>query len=104
LTRFVIDASSVLAGVLGRPGSTPALVLIARSEALFEAVVCPRLVAEVRRGLAKDYFRARLDADAAEEILSVIEEVSIMLPDPPEGLCPGNCVWAGSSTGSRGGG
>lgn len=82
MSRFVVDASTLLAGVAGRPASTPALILAALSEASFEAIVCPQLIAEVRGGLAKDYFRRRLDEEAANDIVTVIEEVSIAFPDP----------------------
>ncbi|MHB2001204.1 MAG: PIN domain-containing protein [Solirubrobacteraceae bacterium] len=59
MTRLVIDASVLLSGIASSPGSgsPPALILDALTDMGFEAVVSPRLIAEVNRGLQKPYFK-----------------------------------------------
>lgn len=82
MTRLVVDASSLLAGVIGRSEGTPALILSALIESSFEAVVCPRLLDEVVRGLGSEHFRARLREGQAEDILGAISESAVHFPDP----------------------
>lgn len=48
----------------------------------FEAVVCPRLLGEVRRGLSRPYFLARIDPADAERAVREIARASIQLRDP----------------------
>lgn len=82
MRRLIVDASAVLAGVVGRREGTPALVLAALIESQFEAVVCPRLLAEISRGLASERFRERLKEGQAGDIVAAISESAIHLPDP----------------------
>ena len=77
-----MDASTLLAGVAGRPDGTPALILSAVLDSEFEAVVCPLLLDEIRRGLASQHFRRRLTQGQAEDIVAAISETAIHFPDP----------------------
>jgi putative PIN family toxin of toxin-antitoxin system len=79
-----VDASTLLAGVAGRPEGTPALILSAVLDSEFDAVVCPHLLGEVRRGLASEHFRHRLQVGQAEDIVAAISEAAIHFPDPEE--------------------
>lgn len=81
MRRLLVDASTLLAGVAGRPQGTPALLLSALVESKFEAVVCPQLLDEVARGLAGKYFRERVDEQRAKDILASIAEAAIHFPN-----------------------
>jgi predicted nucleic acid-binding protein len=59
------------------------LLAAARAEA-FEVVACPLIFTEFRRGLAKPYFRDRVSATDAEELLDAFELLALVLPDPAE--------------------
>jgi predicted nucleic acid-binding protein len=61
LTRLVIDASALLSGIVGTDPSPPARLVDALFDGNFEAVVCPKLLGEVRRGLSQPYFLSRID-------------------------------------------
>jgi uncharacterized protein len=50
----------------------------------FEAVVCPRLMTEVRGALTNDYFRKRFDPADLAEIVVAVEEAAIGCEDPKE--------------------
>jgi hypothetical protein len=57
LTRLVIDASTLVSGITGsRSESPPCLIFDALAERSVDAVICPRLLDEVERGLRKPYF------------------------------------------------
>jgi putative PIN family toxin of toxin-antitoxin system len=79
---FVVDASTLLAGVVGRPEGTPALILPALIDSKFDALACPRLLAEVSRGLESRHFRARLEEGQAADIVAAISESTVHLRDP----------------------
>jgi uncharacterized protein len=83
LTRLVLDTSVLLSGAVSAPTSPPAVLLTAARAATFEVVACPRLFLEFERGLQKDYFRSRLDAAEAAELLDAFHLLCITLPDPP---------------------
>jgi len=83
LTRLVVDTSTLLSGLVSAPTSPPALLLGAARAGRFDLVICPRVLAEVERGLGKDYFRARIDARAAAAALDAFRRLAITLPDPP---------------------
>ena len=82
MRRFVVDASTLLAGVIGRPDGTSALILAALIDAQFDALVCPRLLGEVSRGLESKHFRARLKEGQAADVIAAISQSAIHLPDP----------------------
>lgn len=82
MTRFVVDASALLSGVISVSPSPPALILEAMWNEIFEPVICPQLIAEVRRGLSRPYFDAQIDEAEAESIIAAFERASLVLPDP----------------------
>jgi len=83
LKRFVVDASTLVSGVASRPtGSAPALLLSAVIDVDFEAVVCPRLMEELKQALTNAYFRDRFGAEELEEIAEALEETVVMREDP----------------------
>lgn len=49
---------------------------------MFEAVVCPKLLAELRKALRKPYFRDKLSAEEARKAVKRIEMVAVALEDP----------------------
>ncbi len=82
MTRLVVDASALLSGIAGSPSGPPALLLAALHRQEFVPVVCPHLLDEVRRGLAKGYFRDRVEPAAADRVVRLIAQASIQLRDP----------------------
>ncbi len=82
MTRLVIDASALLSGIVGTDPSPPARLVDALFAGEFEAVVCPTLLGEVRRGLSRPYFLSRIDPADAERAVREIARASIQLRDP----------------------
>jgi putative PIN family toxin of toxin-antitoxin system len=83
LKRLVIDASTLVSGITGsRSESPPCLIYDALSEMSVEAVICPRLLDEVERGLRKPYFRDSIDDQEIAEAISIIRDAGTMLDDP----------------------
>jgi hypothetical protein len=62
--------------------SPPALLLAAIHNGDLEAVACPLLIQEVREGLQKRYFPAKLNALEAMEAVEAYVDVSVMYEDP----------------------
>lgn len=50
----------------------------------FEAVVCPKLLGELRKALRKPYFRERVSAEEARKAVKRIQAVAIALADPTD--------------------
>jgi len=85
LKRLVIDASTLVSGITGsRNESPPCLIFDAVSEMSVEAIICPRLLAEIERALRKPYFRNRIADEEIAEAVSIIRDAGIMLPDPTD--------------------
>jgi uncharacterized protein len=82
LTRVVIDASALLSGIVGNDPSPPARLIDGLFDGHFEAVVCPLLLREVRRGLSRPYFLDRIDPADAERAVREIASASVQLRDP----------------------
>lgn len=82
MTRLVLDTSVLLSGAVSAPTSPPAVLLAAARTATFEVVACPRLLLEFERGLEKPYFRSRIDAAQASELLDALQLLCITLSDP----------------------
>jgi uncharacterized protein len=82
LTRLVVDASALLSGIVGVDATPPARLVDALLDGHFESVVCPQLLGEVRRGLTRPYFLARIDPADAERAMREITIASIQLRDP----------------------
>ena len=82
MTRVVIDTNVLLAGFITAPESPPAVLLNALERGQVEAVACPKLLDELEQGLAKPYFRARLDPSVAARAVQAVRSASIVLADP----------------------
>jgi putative PIN family toxin of toxin-antitoxin system len=82
LKRLVIDASTLVSGITGsRSESPPCLIYDAVSEMSVEAIICPRLLAEVERALRKPYFRELIEDKEIVEAISIIRDAGIMFDD-----------------------
>lgn len=82
MKRVVVDANVLLSALVGNPEAAPAILLEAIHDHAVEMVACPTLIAEVRETLTEPYFRALLDQGEAEQAVSAIERVAVMLNDP----------------------
>ncbi len=82
MTRLVLDTSVLLSGVVAASTSPLGRLLAAARTETFELLACPLLFEEFRRGLAKPYFRERVTAAEADELLDAFELLAIALPDP----------------------
>lgn len=83
MKRLVIDASTLVSGITGsRSESPPCLIYDAVSEMSVEAVICPRLLDEIERGLRKPYFRESIEEQEIAEAVSIIRDAGTMLDDP----------------------
>jgi putative PIN family toxin of toxin-antitoxin system len=85
LKRLVIDASTLVSGITGsRLESPPCVIYEAVSEMSVEAIVCPRLLAEVERALRKPYFHDLIEDEEIAEAVSIIRDAGTMLNDPAD--------------------
>jgi putative PIN family toxin of toxin-antitoxin system len=82
LSRVVIDANVFLAGFVGESESPPAVLLNALERGQVEVLACPQLLNELEAGLAKPYFRTRLDHAQARRAVEAIRSATIALADP----------------------
>lgn len=83
MTRAVIDTGVLVAGIISPAGAPASLV---RSWRLgeFDLIVCPMLLAELRRVLAYPKVRRYLTEDQAGRLLLAIENAALTLPDPDQ--------------------
>jgi putative PIN family toxin of toxin-antitoxin system len=85
LRKLVVDPNVLASGIPWREDSSPPKLLVdAIEDQLFEAVVCPRMVSEVRKTLRKPYFRKRMEDDERESALAMLETAGAMRADPEE--------------------
>jgi putative PIN family toxin of toxin-antitoxin system len=82
LKRVVVDSNVLLSALVGNPEAAPAILLKAIHDHAVEMVACPMLIAEVRENLTEPYFRALLDNGEAEQAVTALERVAVMLDDP----------------------
>ncbi len=82
MKRVVVDPNVLLSALVGNPEAAPALLLEAIHDHAVEMVACPTLIAEVRENLPEPYFRTLLNQGEAEQAVSAIERVALMLDDP----------------------
>jgi putative PIN family toxin of toxin-antitoxin system len=82
LSRFVLDANTLLSAFVGHPGAPPATLLEGVRSGKLEAVACPALIAEVRKNLGKPYFLTRLPEPDAREAIEAYVDLAVMLDDP----------------------
>lgn len=82
MTRLVLDTSVLLSGAVAAPASPIGRLLAAARAGTFELIACPLIFEELRRGLAKPYFRDRVTAVEAGELLDAFELLAVVLSDP----------------------
>lgn len=82
MTRLVLDTSVLLSGAVATSTNPLGRLLTAARAGSFELIACPRVFKDFRRSAAKPYFRNRLTAAEADELLDAFELLAIMLPDP----------------------
>lgn len=82
MKRVVIDPNVVLSALVGKPDAAPAVLIDAVHDHGLEMVACSMLMTEVRENLEEPYFRALLDQREAEQVVSALERVAVMLADP----------------------
>ena len=82
MTRLVLDTSVLLSGAVAAPTSSLSRLLVAARAGTFEMVACPLIFEELRRGLAKPYFRKRVSAEEADELLDAFQLLAVALPNP----------------------
>jgi hypothetical protein len=81
--RAVIDTNVYVAALLSREG-TPARIIGALADGLFDAIVCPRLLAELEGVLARPKIARHASPDIARGYVEWLTRVAIVEPDPVE--------------------
>ncbi len=81
--RAVLDPNVIVSAALS-PEGPPARILLAWQRGLFELIVSAGLLAELRRALAYPKLRARIDADAAAELVAWLANNATLAEDPAE--------------------
>lgn len=81
MIRAVLDTNVYVAALLSRSG-TPARLMRALGDGLFDAVACPRLLAELRGVLARPKIAEHVDAETAAAFVLWLERVAVSVPDP----------------------
>jgi putative PIN family toxin of toxin-antitoxin system len=79
--RAVIDTNVYVAALLSRDGA-PARVVRALADGLFDAIVCPQLLAELEGVLARPRIARDVPPDVAHGYLEWLTRVAILEPDP----------------------
>jgi len=79
--RAVLDTNVYVAALLSAHGS-PARLVGALGEGLFDAIVCPRLLDELSGVLHRPKIAARLDPTVADDFVRWLGRVAITVPDP----------------------
>jgi uncharacterized protein len=79
--RVVLDANVLISALLSRTGA-PAALLTAAVDGELELVVCPVLLDETARTLARPKIRSRIAPADAERLLGLVREVADVVGDP----------------------
>lgn len=82
MKRLVLDTSVLLSAFVGASTSPPGRLLAAARTETFEIVACPLIFEELRRGLGKPYFRARVSESDGDELLDALGLLAVVVPDP----------------------
>lgn len=83
MIRAVLYTNVYVAALLSREGS-PARLMGALAEGLFDAVVCPRLVGELEGVLARPKIATRLSAAMSRTFVEWLGRVAVHEPDPDD--------------------
>ena len=85
MKRLVLDPNALASGIIDPYSDKPPRLLFDALENLaFEAVVCPKLLGELRKALRKPYFRDQLSAEEARKAVKRIDVVAISFDDPAD--------------------
>lgn len=89
MIRAVIDTNVYMAALLSRDGA-PARLMRSLSDGVFDAVVCPALLGEVRGVLARPKISERVSPRDARAYVEWIERVALAQKDPVDipGISP----------------
>ena len=79
--RVVVDANVFVSAALSA-GGAPAQVIAAWLEGHVDIVVCPALIHELERVLARPRIAARVPAGDAADLLRAVNELAEVAPDP----------------------
>ena len=83
MRRLLLDASTLASGIAGLTYQGPSARLVEQLRAgAVEVVLCPTLLDELRRTLAKPYFVQRLPAEQASAAVDGLIALSVLLDDP----------------------
>lgn len=83
MNRLVLDPNALASGIIdSQSDKPPRLLFDALENLVFEVVVCPKLLGELRKALRKPYFRDRVSAEEAPKAVKRIEEVAVAFDDP----------------------
>ena len=89
MIRAVLDTNVYVAALLSRSGS-PARLVRALADGVYDAVVCPGLLAELEAVLARPKIAARVTSDDARDYIEWLKRVALVEPDPVDvaGISP----------------
>lgn len=81
MIRAVLDTNVYVAALLSRQGA-PARLVAALHEGLFDALTCPKQLAELAGVLARPKIARHVSADTARDFVAWLERVAVTVPDP----------------------
>ena len=81
--RVVLDANILVSALLSNAGA-PARLLRRWSDGELELVVCPALLGELERILARPRLRSRVDSAEADRFMAVLALEAESVPDPED--------------------
>ncbi|MDQ3553942.1 MAG: putative toxin-antitoxin system toxin component, PIN family [Chloroflexota bacterium] len=79
--RAVVDTNVLISALLSRTGS-PARTVLAWQQGVFELIVSPLLLAELKRALAYPKLRRRIPAAEADRVIEWLGRTATVVPDP----------------------
>lgn len=81
MIRAVLDTNVYVAALLSRQGA-PARLVAALHEGLFDALTCPKQLAELTGVLARPRIARHVSTDTARDFVAWLERVAVTVPDP----------------------
>lgn len=84
VVRVVIDANVFVSAAIGSGPSTRLINQWMSGQALFEVILCPRLIGEISDVLHRPRLRKRIGAAEASDFVAVISALPSLVPDPDE--------------------
>lgn len=81
MIRAVLDTNVYVAALLSRSGS-PARLVEVLGDGVFDAIVCPRLLSELRGVLHRPKIIERIDGGLADDFVQWLDRIAVSVPDP----------------------